>query len=153
MSTRWYPLYQKGAPQLRVFLPNFWMKLVRPPVEQPSNVVQFECSMEMTQFDIRNYLEKIYNVKCVDVRTRIHMPKTRRDPGEGYVIKDHDIKYAYITLPKDQVFKFPDLFKDDEQMKEQEQEHERSLKEAKKGFQEYLEKNKERRNLPSWYSV
>ena len=30
MSTRWYPIYQRGNPQLRVFLPNFWMKLVKP---------------------------------------------------------------------------------------------------------------------------
>ena len=30
MSSRWYPIYQRGNPQLRVFLPNFWMKLVKP---------------------------------------------------------------------------------------------------------------------------
>lgn len=74
------------------------MKLVRPPVEQPSNVVQFSCSMEMTKHDVKNYLERIYNVKCIDVRTRIHMTKTRKDPGKGYVVKDDDIKYAYVIL-------------------------------------------------------
>ncbi|CAH1370444.1 unnamed protein product [Tenebrio molitor] len=98
MSTRWYPIYQKGGPQLRVFLPNFWLKLVRPTHEQPPNVVQFSCSMQMTKFDIKNYLEKIYNVKVVDVRTRIAMGKTKRVHGKGYVIKEDDIKYAYITL-------------------------------------------------------
>ena len=49
MSTRWYPIYQKGNPQvfcstvqllflfilqLRVFLPNFWMKMVKPNYNQ-----------------------------------------------------------------------------------------------------------------------
>jgi hypothetical protein len=47
MSNRWYPLYQRGSPQLRVFLPNFWLKLVRPEHKQPENVVTFEVSMEM----------------------------------------------------------------------------------------------------------
>lgn len=93
-----YPIYQKGSPQLRVFLPNFWMKLVRPTHKIPSNVVQFACSMEMTKFDVKNYMEKIYNVKCVDVRTRIHMPKTRREVTAGYVIKDDDVKYAYVIM-------------------------------------------------------
>lgn len=54
--------------------------------------------MEMTKYDIKNYLEKIYNVKVVDVRTRIALGETRRVPGKGYVIKDDDIKYAFITL-------------------------------------------------------
>jgi hypothetical protein len=34
MSTRWYPIYQRGNPQLRVFLPNFWMKMVEPNYNQ-----------------------------------------------------------------------------------------------------------------------
>lgn len=49
MSTRWYPLYQKGNPQLRVFLPNFWMKIVKTEHKQPDNVVTFETSMEMVR--------------------------------------------------------------------------------------------------------
>ncbi|KAL3265912.1 hypothetical protein HHI36_010102 [Cryptolaemus montrouzieri] len=78
MSTRWYPIYQKGGPQLRVFLPNFWMKLVRPTHNQPPNIVQFSCSMEMTTPDIKNYLEKIYNVKVIEIRTRIALGKTKK---------------------------------------------------------------------------
>lgn len=93
-----YPIYQRGGPQLRVFLPNFWMKLIRPTEEQPPNVVQFECSMEMTKYDIKNYLEKIYSIKSAVIRTRIREPKTRKDQVQGYVIKDDDVKYAYVTL-------------------------------------------------------
>lgn len=83
---------------MRVYLPNFWLKLVKPTIEQQPNVVQFSCSMEMTKFDVQNYLEKIYNVKVIDVRTRIALGKTKPAPGKGYIIKDDDIKYAYVTL-------------------------------------------------------
>lgn len=98
MSSRWYPLYQRGNPQLRVFLPNFWLKIVRPVPEQPANVVQFACSMEMTKHDVKNYLEKIYDIKVMDVRTRIALGKTKRDQVVGYVTKEEDTKLAYVTL-------------------------------------------------------
>lgn len=98
MSTRWYPIYQRGCPQLRVFLPNFWLKLIKPTHNQPANVVQFACSMEMTKYDVQNYLEKIYNVPVVGVRMYIKMGPTQRDKVHGYVTKDEDTKMAYITL-------------------------------------------------------
>lgn len=98
MSSRWYPIYQKGSPQLRVFLPNFWLKIIKPTHKQPANIVQFACSMEMTKYDVKNYLEKIYNIPVIDVRTRIEMGPTRRDKALGYVVKDEDTKLAYVTL-------------------------------------------------------
>ncbi|XP_030747214.1 probable 39S ribosomal protein L23, mitochondrial [Sitophilus oryzae] len=150
MSTRWYPIYQKGGPQLRVFLPNFWMKLIKPPHEQPPNIVQFACSMEMTKYDIKNYLEKIYNVDVVHVRTRIGLGKTKRDPGLGYVVKADDTKYAYVTLPKDQEFKFPDLFP---KVSTVEEDYEKTIKQTKDGFKDYLDKNKERPGMPGWFTV
>ncbi|KAJ0175064.1 hypothetical protein K1T71_009205 [Dendrolimus kikuchii] len=150
MSTRWYPLYQRGNPQLRVFLPNFWMKLVRPFPSQQPNIIQFQCSMEMTKYDIKNYLEKIYNVPVVDVRTKISLGKFKKDVGKGYVIKDDDQKLAFVTLPKTMKFEFPDLFstKTDE-----EQEREKSLEEAKKSYKKYIEQNKNRPDIPSWFSI
>lgn len=54
--------------------------------------------MEMTRHDIRNYLEKIYKLDVVHINTRIALRKTKQDPGKGYVVKDDDIKYAYVTL-------------------------------------------------------
>lgn len=98
MSTRWYPIYQRGNPQLRVFLPNFWMKLIRPEEEQPKNVVTFSVSMEMTKFDVKNYLTKIYKLPVVDVRTRIALGEMKRDQAYGYVTKGDDIKIAYVTM-------------------------------------------------------
>ncbi|CAL7938853.1 unnamed protein product [Xylocopa violacea] len=115
MSTRFYPLYQPGNPQLRIFLPNFWMKLVKPETNQPKNIVQFHCSMEMTKHDIKNYLEKIYNVYPIQVRTRIALGKTNlRKPFLG---KEDDMKIAYVVLPRTEQFTFPDLSADDEESK------------------------------------
>ncbi|CAK1580924.1 unnamed protein product [Parnassius mnemosyne] len=150
MSTRWYPIYQRGNPQLRVFLPNFWMKMVRPHPKQLPNIVHFQCSMEMTKYDIKNYLEKIYNIPVVDVRTKITLGRFRKDYGQGYIVKDDDVKYAYIVLPKDMTFKFPEIF---DSKKNDEEENMKSLDEAKKNFSDYLEKNKDRTDVPSWFSI
>ena len=105
MSSRWYPIYQRGNPQLRVFLPNFWMKIVSPEsvfgtknVSVPKNKVHFIVSSEMTKVDVRNYLEKIYKVPVADVKTLNKMGKTRRNAFTDYVVKDDDYKLAFVTL-------------------------------------------------------
>lgn len=149
MSTRWYPIYKVGNPQLRVFLPNFWLKLVRPDQEQPANIVQFIVSMEMTKHDIKNYLEKIYNIPIMNVRTVIKMGNTKQDQAKGYVTKEDDIKVAYVTMPKGQEFQFPDLFKKEEEKLEDDN---KSLEETKKTYKKFLEKSNERPGVPGWYS-
>ncbi|XP_020715055.1 39S ribosomal protein L23, mitochondrial isoform X2 [Ceratitis capitata] len=147
MSTRWYPIYQRGNPQLRIFLPNFWMKLIRPAEEQPKNVATFSVSMQMTKYDIKNYLEKIYKLPVVDVRTRIEMGKTKRDQTFGYVTKEDDVKIAYL---KTEEFTFPDLFSKKEEQKKAE---EKSLDDSKQGFKRFLDRNKKRPGTPGWYSI
>lgn len=147
MSTRWYPLYQKGNPQLRVFLPNFWMKLIEPGNKQLANVVQFHCSMEMTKHDIKNYLEKIYNINIVEVRTRIAMGRTKKDRLQGSVIKEDDRKIAYVVLPKNQSFVFPDLFKDKKSELD-----EKTISESKQDLQEFVKVSKAP-GLPGWFRI
>lgn len=66
--------------------------------KQPENVVQLHCSMEMTRLDVSNYLEKIYNVSPIHVRIRIGLGKTRMCPKQRCVIKDDDMKIAYVVL-------------------------------------------------------
>ncbi|KAG4078945.1 hypothetical protein HA402_010897 [Bradysia odoriphaga] len=151
MSTRWYPIYQKGNPQLRVFLPNFWLKLSNKGHKQPENVLQFVCSIQMTKYDVKNYLEKIYNIPVVEVRTRIEMGKTKTDPVKGYVTKEDDSKIAYVTLPSDVKFKFPDLFPVDAEKKRQD--GSKSLDQAKIAFKKYVDRNKSRPGAPSWFSL
>uniref|UniRef100_A0A336MED3 Large ribosomal subunit protein uL23m n=1 Tax=Culicoides sonorensis TaxID=179676 RepID=A0A336MED3_CULSO len=154
MSTRLYPLYKAGNPQLRVFLPNFWMKLIPPVHQQPPNVVQFSCSMEMTRHDIKNYLEKIYKVPVVNVRTRIELGKFVKDPIKQYIKKEDDLKLAYVVLPKDVVFQFPDIFGEkEEEKKKEKREDEKALDMSSDNFKKYLDKNKNRVGLPSWYSI
>lgn len=46
MSTRWYPRYVRGNPQLRVFLPDFWMVLKKPRVPLPPNKVLFKVPLQ-----------------------------------------------------------------------------------------------------------
>lgn len=100
MSTRWYPIYKRGNPQLRVFMTDFWMKLVRNAQKPtpPANVVTFHCSMEMTQHDIKNYLNKIYNIPVVNVQTEVRLGEFFRDPVKRYVKKKDDYRVAIVTM-------------------------------------------------------
>lgn len=100
MSTRWYPIYKRGNPQLRVFMTDFWMKLVRNDQKPtpPPNVVTFHCSMEMTKHDIKNYLTKIYNIPVVDVRTEVRLGEFHRDIVKKYIKKKDDYRVAIVTM-------------------------------------------------------
>ncbi|XP_035825436.1 39S ribosomal protein L23, mitochondrial [Aplysia californica] len=66
-----YPVYWKGDPQRRLFLPLFWMKLIKPEQAVPKNEVHFETHPQMSHFDIKNYLEKVYKVPVLNVRTDV----------------------------------------------------------------------------------
>ncbi|XP_046397495.1 39S ribosomal protein L23, mitochondrial isoform X1 [Ischnura elegans] len=151
MSTRWYPLYQKGNPQLRVFLPNFWMKLVKPKFSQPPNVVKFKVSMEMTKRDVRNYLEKIYKIPVVEVRTQIELGPTKREPLKGYIVKDEDVKVAYVVLPREVKFEFPNIFPKSEEEKRDEEL--KKIGDLKDGYNKFIKRNEERKDLPGWFSI
>ncbi|XP_065209612.1 large ribosomal subunit protein uL23m [Planococcus citri] len=152
MSTRFYPIYQLGNPQLRVFLPNFWMKLVKPEEPQPPNVVQFITHTGMTNYDIRNYLEKIYNVRVVHVRSYLEDGKIRPAMKHGYLIKEDDFRRAYVTLPRDVKFEFPALEsekKKAEDIKEREQ-HFENMKQMNRAF---VKTKKGRVGIPPWFQI
>lgn len=72
--------------------------MIRPEHAQPENVVNFAVSMEMTKFDVKNYLTEIYKVPVVEVRTRIAAGKSKQHPNFRYVVKNDDVKIAYVTL-------------------------------------------------------
>uniref|UniRef100_A0A8D2DCM1 Large ribosomal subunit protein uL23m n=1 Tax=Sciurus vulgaris TaxID=55149 RepID=A0A8D2DCM1_SCIVU len=110
-----YPLYQLGGPQLRVFRTNFFIQLVRPGTAQPEDTVQFRIPMEMTRVDLRNYLERIYNVPVAAVRTRVQHGSNRKRDHRNVRIKKPDYKVAYVQLAHGQTFTFPDLFPEREQ--------------------------------------
>uniref|UniRef100_W5LBP2 Large ribosomal subunit protein uL23m n=1 Tax=Astyanax mexicanus TaxID=7994 RepID=W5LBP2_ASTMX len=93
-----YPIYQLGNPQLRIFRPTVSMTLVRPGKEQPSDTVQFRIPMQMTKFDVRNYLEKIYSVPVSGVRTRIQYCSNKKRNHLNQRVKRPDYKVAYVQL-------------------------------------------------------
>ncbi|NXA51657.1 RM23 protein, partial [Nothocercus julius] len=147
-----YPLFQLGGPQLRLFRPDFFMALVRPGVPQPEDTAQFRVSMEMTKLDIKNYLEKIYNVPVVAVRTRIQHGAHNRRNHKNQRIKKPDYKVAYVQLGQGQTFQFPNLFPEKEQTPEA-----RSFDDFKK---KYIEKEQQRQRgdprrggVPDWFGL
>ena len=156
MSTRWYPIYQRGNPQLRVFLPNFWMKLVKEQkdVKTPPNHLKFIVSSEMTKMDVKQYLEKIYKIPVMDVVTKNVGGLTWRNTlikqhGEFY--KDDDYKVAFVIMPKDYKFEFPDVTSKPEADKKQEKEGESEVKEAKKQFRKYAGGTK--KGVPAFFGL
>lgn len=105
-----YPLFQRGNPQLRIFRPNWFVRLVRPGKEQPPDTVQFRIPLEMTKFDVKNYLESIYSVPVGAVRTRIQFGSNKKRNHLNQRVKQPDYKVAYVQLAQGQMFSFPDLF-------------------------------------------
>jgi len=121
MSARIPRLWQPGNPQVRVFLPDFWIRPIETSTagwrQLPKNVARFECDLRMSKFDIRQYLEKIYKLPVRDVRTRIAMgditwdlPLDRRHRRALW--KEEDRKIAYVVFKKGFVAEFPDIFTD-----------------------------------------
>uniref|UniRef100_A0A2H8TPH9 Large ribosomal subunit protein uL23m n=1 Tax=Melanaphis sacchari TaxID=742174 RepID=A0A2H8TPH9_9HEMI len=153
MSTRWYPIYQRGNPQLRIFLPNFWMKLVRPEEKQPKNVVQFMVPTGMTNYDIENYLTKIYKIKVIKVESNIENGKLKRPIYNKYgpIVKEDDFRRAFVTMPKDQEFEFPNVCHTEE-FKKRTSEDEKSSKISQDMYKDYLKKQGNRPGLPGWFS-
>uniref|UniRef100_A0A0A9WQJ2 Large ribosomal subunit protein uL23m n=1 Tax=Lygus hesperus TaxID=30085 RepID=A0A0A9WQJ2_LYGHE len=151
MSTRWYPIYQRGNPQLRIFLPNFWMKLVRPEHKQPENVVQFITPTQMSDHDIKQYLEKIYKVEVASVRSQIKEGLIKRQRLRGYIIKEPDYRQAFITLPPGQTFKFPDISTEKE--KQDDNEIKKFQETASQAFEKFKVLNKDRPGVPGWFSL
>lgn len=70
----------------------------------------------------------------------------------GYVTKKDDRKLAYVTLPKEVKFVFPELFPTEAESKKQLREDEKALDTSKDQFKKYVDRSKERRGLPGWYS-
>ncbi|KAG9510454.1 PRKCA-binding protein, partial [Fragariocoptes setiger] len=109
MSTRFYPRFVKGNPQLRIFLPDWTMTLIKQP-NLPDNVVAFRTDPRMTDWDVKNYLTKIYKINVADIKSKIYAGDISRAPDKQYIIKADDYKIVQVTLPEGKSFKWPDLF-------------------------------------------
>lgn len=148
MSKARYPVFLLGNPQRRVFFTDFCMKLVKNKKPQPPNVVTFECDIQMTKFDIKNYLQNIYNVPVAKVNTSvIYVPFQRNHKNQRVKLRE-DFKLAYVTLADGQTFEFPELFPDTE-----EQKNEEMAKELKEKEKKTTEQMTRRAGVPSWFGI
>ncbi|XP_009460781.1 PREDICTED: 39S ribosomal protein L23, mitochondrial [Nipponia nippon] len=108
--------------------------------------------MEMTKVDIKNYLEKIYNVPVAAVRTRIQYGANNKRNHKNQRVKKPDYKVAYVQLGQGQTFQFPNLFPEKEQDSET-----RSFDDFKN---KYMEREKQRQKgdprrggVPDWFGL
>jgi len=62
-------------------------------MKETGNVVAFEVAMGSNKVEIKQAIERAFNVKVQDVRTMIVAGKVKRDFG-----KRSNVKKAYVTL-------------------------------------------------------
>ncbi|KFD72630.1 hypothetical protein M514_01751 [Trichuris suis] len=162
MTTRLHRLLPRKDQKTLVFLPDCWMKLVKPKENEklPPNMVKFIVSPEMNADDVREYLKKIYKVPVRDVNVHVEQGKMIRRLNEydapsrmagvhGRVIdKEPDITVAFVTLRKDVHFSFPKLFTD--KMFHQEQQQFRRMEKALTQTKKIELSSWQCHGIPSW---
>ncbi|GAB1606901.1 39S ribosomal protein L23, mitochondrial-like [Argonauta hians] len=143
-----HPVYWKGNPQHYLFLPQYWMKMIKPTREVPPNRVNFVVHPQMSKIDIKNYLEKIYKVPVSKVSIKVEQGKMKQHPTQKYdVFREDDRKIAYVQLAGDHTFKFPNVFEKKTNTEKEMEEFQKLRKE------EQIEerKNWEKLSLPPWF--
>lgn len=60
----------------------------------------------MTKQDVRNYLEKIYQLPVINVTTRAVSGEIKRATGKAYLVKDEDYREALVDLVSFVLFTF-----------------------------------------------
>lgn len=128
------------------------MKLVKPEKPLPPNQIKFIIPLQMTKYDVKNYLEKIYNVPVADVNTVVQLGNIKKAEGKTYLIKEDDFRVAYVTLPKGQEFVFPDLFPEDV-VQEKLTSYQKQMEEADKVKKQHIREDPNRQDLPSWFAI
>ncbi|KJE94381.1 hypothetical protein CAOG_05027 [Capsaspora owczarzaki ATCC 30864] len=88
----------------KVFLPNWYMKVVKPGIPVARNQAVFHVPKEMTKFDIRNYLASIYGLDVLAVNTVNVMGSLSRIHGR-WLRFNKGYKKAYVTLGSE--FSYP----------------------------------------------
>lgn len=150
MATKAYPFWKPGGPQLRIFLPDFYMKLVRPNRVIPPNMVHFKVDMKMSKIDVKNYLTKIYNVPVKEVRTFIKKGMLIRHPT-GREVEEPDQKYAFVTMEKNAEFFFPNLFPD--VVRKAQEKDEENYNDAINKMRLHQNQKWHRAGAPTWFSL
>jgi large subunit ribosomal protein L23 len=105
------PLWQPGNPRHRLFLPLYWLRLVKHEKLLPKDTVKFECHWQMSVNDVKEYLEKLYEVPVLDVRVEIKKGEIMKNPrGRASLVPPlDDRKFVFVQL-KEGEFEYPDIF-------------------------------------------
>uniref|UniRef100_H2Y9C9 Large ribosomal subunit protein uL23m n=1 Tax=Ciona savignyi TaxID=51511 RepID=H2Y9C9_CIOSA len=109
-----FPLHYDGAPQRRIFIPEWYITMVKPRPEMPKNYVRFHVPADMTKYDVKEYLDKIYNVSVMSVHLSVvgYIRYRYQTPWktDKYMWKFMEPwKIAHIYLGKNETFEFPDV--------------------------------------------
>lgn len=122
--------------------------MLKPPKGCPPGKVHFIVHPQMTKFDIKQYLEKIYNVPVLTVKTKLNEGDFITNPlnKQHSIAKEDDYKVAHVILADGHTFDFPEI---DPPSVVDEQYKERDIK-TRDGVIE-LHKKWERITIPPWF--
>lgn len=119
--------------------------MIKPPERLPANIVLFKTDVRMTDWDIKNYLEKIYKVPVAAIKSRILMGDLKS--SQSGLTKKDDYKVAHVTLPAGQKFTWPDLFPQ-AKAKEESDQYTKTLEELSKE----RSIRPDQTGLPTWFA-
>lgn len=105
----------------------------------------------MTDSDVRNYLEQIYKVPVMSIRTVAKNGEYKNAPGKMYLVKDDDHRMAYVQLPKDVAFEYPDLFPKEKDI-EEDKNYVQNQKQMKEAEHKQAIENAKSKDIPTWFS-
>jgi len=108
-------------------------------------MVHFHVSNEMTEYDVRNYLTKIYKLPVVAVKVELKNGNVVRSQ-KGFILKEDDYKVAYVQMEKNFKFNFPDIPKIPGR-----DIYDKTVERNKKANEELQEKYPYRPGLPNWF--
>jgi large subunit ribosomal protein L23 len=105
------PLWQPGNPRPRLFLPLYWLRVVKHDKKMPRDTVKFECHWQMSAADVTEYLQKVYNIPVLDVSVQITKGEYTKHPeGKNSLTPPlDDRKFVFVQL-KEGEFEFPEIF-------------------------------------------
>lgn len=104
----------------------------------------------MTDRDIKNYLEKIYKVPVINVRSVARDAKIVRGEKGEMVKREDDYRSAFVQLSKDVKFEYPDLFPE-EKAKEEKEEHKKIMQNLERTKEQYKERFLKNKSTPEWF--
>ncbi len=93
-------------PATIVHLPEMALTLVRRVTARlPYNHFLFRASPSVTKHEVREYLEKVYDVRVARVTTSVSLGKVRRVPGKNRMFRKlSDYKRVMVRLADDATF-------------------------------------------------